>query len=224
MKTSKTALSSALVAALCLAAAGAAHAVTSTDIQYLQTNGITVTTSGTEDGYLTGAMQFVNSQGASFQAFCVELAQGYAPTSAGYQSYSIGSFSGTQASMLQGLYSTSYATLSTPQDYAAFQTAVWKITQDPGSTPNVDSGSFQFWYLSAVSTDEQDSAFRAEANSMLQAAASYTGAPEYTLTRLSNASYQDYVTASAVPEPESYALMLGGLGVIGFVARRRQPR
>ena len=29
-------------------------------------------------------------------------------------------------------------------------------------------------------------------------------------------------TASAVPEPEAYAMMLAGLGLIGFAARRKQ--
>jgi hypothetical protein len=35
-------------------------------------------------------------------------------------------------------------------------------------------------------------------------------------------SYIDNVTISAIPEPESYAMLLAGLGAIGFMSRRRR--
>jgi len=37
--------------------------------------------------------------------------------------------------------------------------------------------------------------------------------------------FSDYgVSVTAVPEPETYALMLAGLGVVGFMARRRKAK
>jgi hypothetical protein len=37
-----------------------------------------------------------------------------------------------------------------------------------------------------------------------------------------NASYGGTINVSAVPEPETWAMMLGGLGLVGFMARRRK--
>ncbi|MCZ8077133.1 MAG: FxDxF family PEP-CTERM protein, partial [Paucibacter sp.] len=37
-----------------------------------------------------------------------------------------------------------------------------------------------------------------------------------------NSGVDRLVQISAVPEPQTYALLLGGLGLVGFVARRRK--
>ena len=39
-----------------------------------------------------------------------------------------------------------------------------------------------------------------------------------------NGSYAGTLNVSAVPEPETYAMMLGGLGLLGFMARRRKQQ
>lgn len=45
-----------------------------------------------------------------------------------------------------------------------------------------------------------------------------------TEAALAGLGYDDFKLslAAAVPEPETYALMLGGLALMGFVARRRK--
>jgi|GEM_PF-275525 len=40
----------------------------------------------------------------------------------------------------------------------------------------------------------------------------------------SGGSYSGNLTVAAVPEPETYGLLLGGLGLIGFVARRKAAK
>lgn len=55
----------------------------------------------------------------------------------------------------------------------------------------------------------------------------YTNAPDYHRDRASliNGSSVNFTTlapAPAIPEPETYAMMLAGLGLMGFVARRRK--
>jgi hypothetical protein len=43
-----------------------------------------------------------------------------------------------------------------------------------------------------------------------------------TVSNNVNAVFQGNLSIAAVPEPSTYALMLGGLGLVGFVARRRR--
>ena len=52
------------------------------------------------------------------------------------------SFTGLQAQRLQGLFSTAYAGLTTYNDKAAFQLAVWETVLETGNLLNVNTGSF----------------------------------------------------------------------------------
>lgn len=179
------------------------------------------------DGYATSALNYSYAGGESFIAFCIEPNEGNGRKGRAY-TYNVASFSGEQAHNLQGLFSTSYASLATYNDKAAFQLAVWELVRETSGSFNVSAGSFY-----TLGDDVATAAVVAKATSFLAQALSYNGAAQYTLTKLTNLGddvnlgKQDLIVATplaAVPEPESYALFLAGLGAIGMIARRRLPR
>jgi len=45
-----------------------------------------------------------------------------------------------------------------------------------------------------------------------------------TVLSANDASYAGHLTLAPVPEPATYGMMLGGLGVLGFLARRRKQQ
>ncbi|WUR14853.1 FxDxF family PEP-CTERM protein [[Empedobacter] haloabium] len=55
-----------------------------------------------------------------------------------------------------------------------------------------------------------------------------TGTSPFTLTLFGNADigakYSGEVTVSAVPEPTTYGMLLGGLGIMAFLARRKSKQ
>lgn len=172
--------------------------------------------------YATTALNYTYvDTNASFLAWCIEPNQvnGRAGVN---RVYDVGSFVGQQADHLQGLFSSSYATLASYDDKAAFQLALWELMRESGASLNTGGGSFHI-----VGDDATSTAVSLRANQFLTLALDYQGPARYELTRLSNAGLQDLVVATAlapVPEPESYALFLAGLGAIGMIARRRLPR
>lgn len=80
------------------------------------------------------------------------------------------------------------------------------VSAHPGSLAVIGTNNASGWVLSAVGDAEHS--YKSLASGAL--VAGDTGSPGFT-------SF-----AAAVPEPESYALMLAGFGLIGAVARRRR--
>jgi PEP-CTERM motif len=210
--------------------AGVASAADSLSLQFQQTLGSPVVVSDasanggaglTTGGSAAGQMQFLAQGGGSFAAYCVEIQTGHANAAHGFQAYSLSSFSAPQAQLLQGLYSMFHAELSTDLDHAMFQTAIWEVVHEQTGSLDVRTGSLRFDFISESSTLEDDALFADIVNEWLQSAASYQGPALYTVKRYSSAQFQDMVLAQPVPEPGSYALMLGGLALVAWSKRRK---
>jgi hypothetical protein len=186
--------------------------------------------------YTTGALNFTDAATGSFSAYCIEPNQPFALSfksdnvTANFKTYTVDSFTGSQASLLQALYSSSFNSVHSGNQQAAFQLAVWEIMRESSSSLSVTQGAGSFYLQTTGATGTQigvNASVQALATHYLSSAESYNGPALYSLTKLTNASYQDLVVATAlapVPEPETYALFLAGLGIMGLLARRRLPR
>lgn len=155
--------------------------------------------------------------GGTFQAWCVDIFSRMA-SSTNY-TFTTGAalaplYTSTQITALERLASNNLASVtSNPTNSAAFQLAVWEIVNERSGTYNVSVGSGNFY---------ADSAAAGAANSMLNNLGS--AAPTMILSVWKESTYptQDLAVFAPVPEPQTYAMMLAGLGLMGFVARRRQ--
>ncbi|SDG56913.1 MULTISPECIES: PEP-CTERM sorting domain-containing protein [unclassified Duganella] len=178
--------------------------------------------------------------GDAILAFCIEPATAQGP----FTTYTQGSssslsnlFPGALGSMdraarIHSLFEQSYAGLSTGsateniQNRLAFQVALWDLVADDG---NLATGSQHLnnsiaFYSTGDDFVELD---LGAANTMLENSKTVVTTNSYKYTTFSgvyggaNTPSQMLLSVSAVPEADTWAMMMVGLGLLGFMGRRK---
>jgi hypothetical protein len=213
----------AVAASLAVASAGA-FATTFTATSYNLGNKVDATLDGvdradTQTAEIIGTVDTFGN--GSFAAFCIELDAGFLSPLSG----ALGSL-GAKADALSQLFtgagwsSWDYANDGVASDdkvkIAALQVGVWEIIYD--TTFDLSTGSF------TVGAGDQ-AAYGDLISGWMKAGNPGLGNSIFALSDAdtgANVNQQDVLIA--VPEPSTYALMIAGLGAVGFVARRRARR
>lgn len=100
---------------------------------------------------------------------------------------------------------------------ATIQAAIWEILYETESTYSFSSGNIRTVGTGAANNPQT-------ALDALDWTAVMATQSLLDVDQLYSAKTQDFLVAAPIPEPSTYALLLGGLGLVGFVARRRQAK
>lgn len=213
----------ALVGGLLSSTAAFADAVTITGFQWGSSDIDTSLTDTVAVGQFKGM-----HNGNAFVTYCTDLYESfnwntpytnYLPVANG----SLNGFTTAQADTLGKLYTVAGSQVDTRDESVAFQLAVWEVLYDSAYEVRNVAGRGNFYVQSGGSLGQQSLA-----NGWL-AQASALGSSQFSVMRLAsvdapglNDGHQDFLLVTSVPEPQTYALTLAGLGVMAFVGRRRR--
>jgi len=178
-----------------------------------------------------GSVTTTTAKNASFMAWCIDIYdnmnsatytlntdQGYVPTAHV-------PLNTTRILALERLASNDLALVVNAKTSSAFQLAAWEIMAETSTTSynllsSASSSTRGNFYVSgdALGADLL-------AQSWLNTLGTATPTEELYVWRANNqGSTQDLAVFAPVPEPGTYAMMLAGLGLMGFIARRRKER
>jgi hypothetical protein len=184
--------------------------------EYVYSGGFSMT--DTSAAWTMGGV--TTAQNASFTAWCIDIYDSMA--SARYTLKRDAQFlasthvplDAVRTEALERLASNNLALVSDARTSSAFQLAAWEIMAENSSTYSLSGGNF-YTYGDALGADTL-------AQTWLNNLGTATPTSELYVWRADvQGSTQDLAVFAPVPEPETYAMMLAGLALMGFIARRR---
>ena len=209
--------------ASCLFSMGVAHA----DSVHLKetglglgmaSGGLVLPVQTSSANYWAGFQTIVVNDTTSFQALCVDPYQWSPSSDTTYnRSYAVGDFNtffGSKAGDVVALFNEGFAAATDNTKAAAMQLALWEVGND---NKNLSNGIVH-------TVSGTNAGLISATQNLLANLGSYSGPSHYAFTLYTSSTNQDYLVASPVPEPESYAMLLAGLGLLGFMARRRKMK
>ena len=228
--------------AAALTVAGSAHAVTVNMTDFFFGPSADVSITGTEGspshdgpaGAFAGTLSdsapvqpghnslAASSSPTSFVAWCAELTQSF-NFHVNYEYTLVGGaahFGAPRATDLSRLFTAAAANNFVFDSFgsAAFQAGIWEIIYEQSGVYSFNGGTLKA-APDGNPADPAEVADFATVNGFLANLGQY-GA-NYQINVLENDTQQDFLIAT-IPEPETWALLGAGLGVIGFLRRRRK--
>lgn len=209
------------VAAAAFGGAFAVHADTLIQNSYVHGGPSTVAVSGSaaaSTGTFNAGEFSGLFNGTSFQSYCIELNQTFSFGTT-YTDYTLTNtvaqlnpIKTTQIGQLLTAAGGFAASMSASHS-AAVQAGIWEIVYENSGAFNLGAGNF----LAGPGT--VSAADLTVVNGYLANLGTYSAT---AFNILASPQHQDFITA--VPEPETYALMMAGLMGVGFVARRKRAQ